>query len=317
MALASLFTAVASAQTSTTSTSIAVQNGQSSAQSSPGGTCSLTTANVSVTSAQGVPSGTVTLNDTATSTALGSQTLNSTGQATFPLALANGTHTLVATYGGAATFLGSTSVSVSQTISSQCAALFVVSVSGLSPSNTLTAGQSGTATITVTPLSSYLANLGSSPGFITVSCSGLPNQALCTFSPQNVEILPGQYAGTTSSMVLQTQSENNPIHVVASNGKGSHSVAWAILLPGILGLGGLAWGTRRRAWLSRLSLIALVGLITVLGATACNPHYYYYNHGPGNVPATPAGTYTITVTGQTSNGITAQSQNTTFNLTVQ
>jgi hypothetical protein len=119
-------------------------------------------------------------------------------------------------------------------------------------------------------------------------------------------------------MVLQTQSANNPVHVIASNaGKGSGPVAWAILLPGVLGLGGLAWGTRRRAWLSRLSLLALVGFITVLGTTACNPNYYYYNHGPGNVPATPSGTYTITVTGQTSNGITAQTISTPLVLIVQ
>jgi hypothetical protein len=119
-------------------------------------------------------------------------------------------------------------------------------------------------------------------------------------------------------MFLQTVSENNPVRVVASNAaKGAGPVEWAILLPGILGLGGLAWGARRRAWLSRISLIALVGVVAMLGTTACNPHYYYYAHGPGNVPATPSGTYTITVTGQSSDGITAQAQNTTFVLTVQ
>ena len=79
---------------------------------------------------------------------------------------------------------------------------------------------------------------------------------------------------------------------------------------------GACLGSAQRAWLSRLSLMALVALVTMLGTTACNPNYYYFNHGPGNVPATPSGTYTITVTGQ-SNGITAQTQNATFVLTVQ
>ena len=64
-------------------------------------------------------------------------------------------------------------------------------------------------------------------------------------------------------------------------------------------------------------LIAIVGLVTTLGTTACNPHYYYYNHGPPNNLPTPSGTYTVTVTGQTSNGISAITQNTTFVLTVQ
>jgi len=48
-----------------------------------------------------------------------------------------------------------------------------------------------------------------------------------------------------------------------------------------------------------------VGLVTMLGATACAPRYNYYNHGPIPNPATPSGTYTINVIGQSSNGVTA------------
>ena len=88
-------------------------------------------------------------------------------------------------------------------------------------------------------------------------------------------------------------------------------------IPGALGLGGLAWGTRRRAWLNRLSLLALVALVTVLGATACAPRYDYYNHGPPIPPPTPAGTYTVLVTAQASNGITATTQSTDLALTIQ
>ena len=94
-------------------------------------------------------------------------------------------------------------------------------------------------------------------------------------------------------------------------------MALAFLVPGALALGGLAWGARRRPWLNRLSLLALLGLVTMLGTTACNPRYDYLNHGPPPNPATPAGTYTITVTAQTSNGVTAITNNTTFALTVQ
>ena len=102
-----------------------------------------------------------------------------------------------------------------------------------------------------------------------------------------------------------------------ARGNRSGAIAWALLLPGALGLGGLAWGARGSAWLSRLALVALVGLVTMLGTTACNPRYYYYNHGPPDNLPTPSGTYTVTVTGQSSNGITAITQNTTFVLTVQ
>ena len=82
----------------------------------------------------------------------------------------------------------------------------------------------------------------------------------------------------------------------------------------MLGLGGLAWGARRRRWLQRLSLLALVGLVTTLGTTGCNPRYYYSTTVPPQPPATPSGTYPITVAGQSSNGVTAITNTTTFQL---
>jgi hypothetical protein len=53
-----------------------------------------------------------------------------------------------------------------------------------------------------------------------------------------------------------------------------------------------------------------------LGTTACNPRYSYLNHGPVQNPATPAGTYTITIAAQSSNGVTAITQTTTMAVTV-
>ena len=119
--------------------------------------------------------------------------------------------------------------------------------------------------------------------------------------------------------MLQTQAAGTVGRLTqpAPARKGSNPVEWALLLPGVLGLGGLAWGARRRAWLSRLSLVALVAMVAMLGTTACNPRYYYYNHGPNNNLPTPSGSYTILVTGQSSNGITAITQNATLALTVK
>jgi hypothetical protein len=85
-----------------------------------------------------------------------------------------------------------------------------------------------------------------------------------------------------------------------------------------LGLGGLAWGAGvRRRWLQRLALVALMGLVTTMGATSCKALYHYYQNGPPHPPATPSGTYTVTVTGQSSNGVTAITNSTTMVLTVQ
>ena len=314
LALLALPGAVASAQSIGTTTTITSQAGTSAS-------CSLTTLSVGVTSTQGIPAGTVTINDAGggSPVPLGNVALDPSGQASFVFALANGTHILSAVYAGNATYNGSTSVAVSQTITSQCTFPFLVTVSNLSPSNTITAGGAGTGTVTIIPLSSFVPASGGTPAFVTLSCSGLPNQSSCDFSPAILEVLPLQHQGVTSSMVLQTQSAGTvgQLPQLTPTRRGSSPVEWAFLLPGVLTLGGLALGARRRAWLSRLSLVALVALVAMLGTTACNPRYYYYHHGPPTNLPTPPGTYTITVTGQSSNGITAITQNTTLTLTVK
>ena len=289
------------------------------------------TAAVTVTGADGLPaSGAVAIEDLAAGDRqLAESVLNASGQATVVVALPGGAHSLRAVYRGDPTH--QTSASSPQAAQAQASSTpsFQVSLAAVAPSAlplVLTAGQAGTVNVTVTPVNPAAL---SSPMFVTLSCSGLPNQASCAFSPESVEILPNTptscAAGSPasacppfSSMVLQTEAAGTARSTPPEpHGKGSGPAAWAILLPGVLGLGGLAWGARRRAWLSRLALVALVGLVATLGTTACNPQYYYYNHGPPNNTPTPSGTYTITVTGQSSNGIAAITQSTTFVLTVQ
>jgi hypothetical protein len=116
-------------------------------------------------------------------------------------------------------------------------------------------------------------------------------------------------------MVLMTSAASTTAFSPAT--RRATPVAWALLLPGVLGFGGLAWGARRRRWLSRFSLMALLALFSLLGTTACNPRYAYEHHGPSPNPGTPAGTYTVRVTGQSSDGVTATTHNTSFVLTVK
>jgi len=318
-----LFPAVRAFGLTSTSTSLSAQT-STQACSTSGLTTTLTTLTISVTGSGGVPSGTVNIFDNASASPvqIASATLSATGQATVSLYLSNGSHTLQAVYAGSSTFATSGSTFASAAISAQCTANFAVSVSSISPTTsgamTLTAGQSGTATVTVTPSQVFVASLNTTgaPAFITVSCSGLPTLSSCTFTPESLELLPGQDAGVISTMLIQTQAQTAGAVPPARFGH-NQPVAWAILLPGMLGLGGLAWGARRRRWLQRLSLVALVGFVAVLGTTGCNPRYYYYNHGPGDPPATPSGTYTVTIAGQSSNGVTAITNTTTFQLTVQ
>ena len=319
-----LFPAVRAFGLTTTSTALSAQTTTQACPTS-GLTTTLTTLTIAVTGSGGVPSGTVNIFDNASASPveIATATLSTTGQATVSLYLNNGSHTLQAVYAGNSTYATSGSTYTSAAISTQCTAAFAVSLSSFSPSGTsgmtLTAGQSGTATVTVTPSQVFVTSLNTTgaPAFITVSCSGLPTLSSCTFTPESLELLPGQDAGVMSSMLIQTQAQTAGAVPPARTGHKNSPIAWAILLPGMLGLGGLAWGTRRRRWLQRLSLVALVGLVAALGTTGCNPRYYYLNHGPGNPPATPTGTYTVTVAGQSSNGVTAITNTTTFQLTVQ
>jgi hypothetical protein len=326
LALPALSVVAARAQSVNTTTTLTAQSGANATCPTPNLSATLTDIAVVVAGNAGVPVGTVSIMDGTGNTAvqLATAALDASGQANFVFYLADGSHSLSAVYAGSSTFTGSTSTPVSVAISAQCDSSFVVTASNLTPSPTsattltLTPGQSGTGTITVTPLQSYVSSL-TAPMFVTISCSGLPDQATCSFTPENIEILPSQNAGVSSAMEIQTVAASTTTSASPASRpiKGSSPIAWAFLLPGVLGLGGLAWGARRRKWLARLSLMTMIGLVTLLGTTGCNPRYDYEHHGPVPNPATPAGTYTVKVTAQSSNGVTATLHSTSFVLTVK
>lgn len=312
---AAVFAPAVSAQTVSTQTHLTVtplENGQSQVV-------------VNVTDADGQPiSGVINIEDDGR--VLAQTQLNTNGQASLPLMLTAGDQSLTAVYLGDSAHQASTSVA--RDVQPQVVAgtpSFQVGVSAVSPTSlpmTLTAGQSGTAQVTLTPVNN--AALGTTPMFVTLSCSGLPSLASCSFAPTSLEISsttpascaagsPAAACPPTSLMVISTQAQT--ASVVPQ--RQANPIAWALLLPGVLGLGGIGFAARRRRWLQRLSLVALVGIVTTLGMTGCNPQYNYFHHGPQFPPATPAGTYTVTVTAQSTNGVTAITNSTTMVLTVQ
>jgi hypothetical protein len=239
--------------------------------------------------------------------------LSGEGRARLEFALPAGEHNLTAVYTGDATHQAS--VSPASGVMSQATSATPDFQLSIAPATlSLTAGQSGSATVSLTPINSSALT---GPMFVTLACAGFPDQSSCKFTPENVEILPNATAAVTSSMTLTTQARNRTAGLEKNGRQERNPVAWALLLPGTVGLAGLAFSVRRRRWLSRLALLALIGLVSVLGATACAPRYNYYNHGPPfNLP-TPAGSYTLQITAQSSNGITATTHTTPFALTVK
>jgi hypothetical protein len=234
--------------------------------------------------------------------------LDAQGNAQIAIDLLPGAHNLQAVYSGDSAHKASVSGVTAMTAAVSATPDFGVSITPATMS--LTAGQSGNATASIIPVN---ASSLTSPMFVTLSCSGMPDQSSCSFTPTNVEILPNATTAVTSSLVVSTQAKGTRGAFLGA--KDDH-IALAILLPGTLGLAGFAFSVRRRRWLSRVSLIVLVGFVATVGTTACAPRYDYYNHGPNYNLPTPAGTYTVSITAQSSNGVTATTHETSFALTV-
>lgn len=263
---------------------------------------------VTVLGEDGMPAaGAVSLRDGGLE--LAGAALDAKGEAHLTVGLTAGSHALQAVYVGDASHLPSLSHIARVEAQASTTPTFTIAVAPTTM--TLSPGQSGSVTTTITPVNS--ANL-TAPMFVTLSCSGLPDETTCVFAPANIEILPNAAAGITSTMSITTQLGSQSQASVAR--PVSTPLALAILFPGAFVLGGLAWSARRRAWLQRLSMLALVALVTLLGTTACNPRYNYFNHGPLPNLATPAGNYTVILTAQSSNGVTAITNTTNMALTV-
>ena len=139
-------TTTTSTSTTTTTTLPGTTSGvTSSANPSVSGQPVTFTATVKAkTAGAGIPTGTVTFNDGASP--LGTGTLNGAGQATFVTStLAVGAHPITASYGGDATFSGSTSSTLTQTVKKASTATVVSS-----SANPSLSGQAVTFTATVT-----------------------------------------------------------------------------------------------------------------------------------------------------------------------
>ncbi len=309
----------ASAQEVSTATTLQVQTRNQGGQTQA-------TASVSVAGADGLPAkGIVSIEDG--DRLLAQAALNSSGQAQPVFMLPGGDHSLRAVYTGDATHQSSTSPATEVQADAGATPSFQVSVAPVSPATlpiVLTAGQSGSLTVTLTPEDNAALT---SPMFVTLSCSNLPSLVTCSFAPENLEILsttptscpagsPAAACPPMSSMVITTDGPGTSGGPQPPQSRTGTPLGLSLLLPGVLGLGGLAWGARRRRWLQRLALMVLVGLVATFGTTACNPLYRYYNHGPEPQVPTPSGTYTLQVTAQSSNGVTAITNSTSIVLTV-
>lgn len=252
------------------------------------------TAHVTPLSGFDAPTGVVTFR--AGSSDLGSAILDADGNAALTTNnLAPGSHqNVVAVYRGDASHAGSTSPSAEVSSADSGVAGFTVSANPTTIS--MPVGSFGSSTVTITPVNGFNA-------YVSLSCSGLPVAATCTFSPINVLAACTTSGGVTtcppgySTMQIQTLAPSGEL--TTPPGPHSRLPVYAVLFPAVFGAAGLGARKRRAA---RNALLLLFLLTGAMGLTACNVRYNYLNHGPTPNPGTPAGTYTVTINSISTTG---------------
>lgn len=264
------------------------------------------------TAAPGItPTGAVTFKDGTASfatvlvTPKGGQNIAQTTIST----LGAGTHSITAIYAGDA----ATSASVSPVLVQQVDYPLTVPPPGYTVTVTpspvvLVTGQTAHLIVTVTPVSGFL-------GAVTLTCSNLPNESVCTFGEKTIPA-----GGGTTTLALSTMSPHDCGSNVPYGGFGA---ALRRPAPGggagkALGYTGTALGgvlllvlpRRRRGWSSLIKGLLLLAVVCeIAGLSGCGGNCTDFGTSPGSytfkvngaaVNATPVTTGTTPGAGETA-----------------
>ena len=255
----------------------------SSAAIPAGGSLQLTATVASTTT--GTPTGSVAFYDGASP--LGSATLSAIGASasaasltvSFPSA---GNHSLAANYPGDANFTASSS-----TLPLQSIAPPAYKLSASPASLALRQGAAGSLVLTATPSGGY-------QGTVAFSCSGLPANSTCAFSPAAVS-LDGSNAPASAHLTIQTISPNGATGALRPGNPHGTALALIFWAPGsilslligwnpIFGWNRRMFGWNRRRIAPALRLLLLFTLM--LGLAGC---------GGKPFQPTPTGTTQVTI----------------------
>ena len=214
------------------------------------------------------------------------------------------TATATATTGAASVTITGTSGSLTQmtmlNVNVTPPAAYSLSAGAPSQSN-ISPGSSSQATITVASANGY-------SGSVTLSCSIAPQVTpapACSFGTTSPVTVTA--SGGSATMTFNTVGPSAAL--VRRNAL--YALWWPTLGLALVGMRFGSRGSRKQRWLSYFLLwILLAGLIMIPACGGSN------NSGGGGSGGTPAGTYTVTITGKDANGVVQTNTPPTVSITV-
>lgn len=277
-------TAVAGQNSGSTTITITPQNGFTgnvtftcSAGLPTGATCLFTPINATSSSLviQGIPANTAAASNVAVTVKGTSGAVSSTTTVNLTITATSMSFSLTSSLTGTLSVAqGATTSAVNLTVTSTSSPSFIVT--------------SGTSTSTALPVS--------------YSCSGLPSESTCNFSPGSPS------SSTSVSFTIKTTAPTAELRRPLDR---SARIFYAILLPGLFGIM-FTLGSRKRS----LRGMRMLGLMVVLGFSTLCLSSCSGSSGSGNSnPGTPKGTSTVTLNA-TTGGTGPISSSVSFQLTV-
>lgn len=175
---------------------------------------------------------------------------------------------------------------------------FALAVSGSPASATVSAGQTATYKLSVTPQAGL-------SGTVSFTCSGAPLEATCTVNPTSIDL-----SGPASVPVTVTVSTTARSAIWLKPKPPAEPWIWVWLLAMLSALGAAVMRGHSRAWRRAWILlgVAMLGLALSAGCGGSG--------ATGGTTGTPAGTYTLTVAGSIASGTSTLQHNVTLTLTV-
>jgi subtilase family serine protease len=195
-----------------------------------------------------------------------------------------------------ATFNGNGELPPSQPGTAQVTVLNAFTLTPLASNYPVTPGQSASVTVNVN------TNGSGFTGNLTFTCSDPASESICTGPSQAVSV-PSSGTATASFTITTTAPTTSSLRSPFDHrlDHGSRTF-YAVFLPGLLGIL-FTFGSRKHSLPGKLKGMRMLGMILVLGlSTAWMSSCGGSNNSSQNNPGTPAGNYTVTITGSSGSG---------------